>query len=146
MEYTSICGALSRNTARTRREKSAYRVMLPENTVMLCTCTRCRILKSGSPIFMPSALASLLRAMAQPSLFESTMTGRVGRVPFKGKLAETVYQLVGGIRAGMGYCGAKDIETLQNARFVRITASGVTENHPHDITITSETPNYSRGE
>ena len=72
--------------------------------------------------------------------------GIVGRVPFKGKLAETVYQLVGGIRAGMGYCGAKDIETLQNARFVRITASGVTENHPHDITITSETPNYSRGE
>ena len=72
--------------------------------------------------------------------------GIVGRVPFKGKLAETVYQLVGGIRAGMGYCGAKDIEALQNARFIRITSSGVTENHPHDITITSETPNYSRGE
>ena len=72
--------------------------------------------------------------------------GIVGRVPFKGKLSETVYQLVGGIRAGMGYCGAKDIETLQQARFIRITASGVTENHPHDITITSETPNYSRGE
>ena len=72
--------------------------------------------------------------------------GIVGRVPFKGKLSETVYQLVGGIRAGMGYCGAKDIDTLQNARFVRITSSGVTENHPHDITITSETPNYSRGE
>ena len=72
--------------------------------------------------------------------------GIVGRVPYKGKLSETVYQLVGGIRAGMGYCGAKDIETLQKARFIRITASGVTENHPHDITITSETPNYSRGE
>ena len=72
--------------------------------------------------------------------------GIVGRVPFKGKLSETVYQLVGGIRAGMGYCGAKDIETLQQARFIRITSSGVTENHPHDITITSETPNYSRGE
>ena len=72
--------------------------------------------------------------------------GIVGRVPFKGKLAETVYQLVGGIRAGMGYCGAKDIDTLQTARFIRITSSGVTENHPHDITITSETPNYSRGE
>ena len=72
--------------------------------------------------------------------------GIVGRVPFKGKLSETVFQLVGGIRAGMGYCGAKDIETLQQARFIRITASGVTENHPHDITITSETPNYSRGE
>ena len=72
--------------------------------------------------------------------------GIVGRVPFKGKLAETVYQLVGGIRAGMGYCGAKDIDALQTARFIRITSSGVTENHPHDITITSETPNYSRGE
>ena len=72
--------------------------------------------------------------------------GIVGRVPFKGKLSETVFQLVGGIRAGMGYCGAKDIETLQKARFIRITSSGVTENHPHDITITSETPNYSRGE
>lgn len=72
--------------------------------------------------------------------------GIVGRVPFKGKLSETVFQLVGGIRAGMGYCGAKDIETLQQARFIRITSSGVTENHPHDITITSETPNYSRGE
>ncbi|MBR5595248.1 MAG: IMP dehydrogenase, partial [Alistipes sp.] len=72
--------------------------------------------------------------------------GIVGRVPFKGKLAETVYQLVGGIRAGMGYCGAKDIDALQQARFIRITSSGVTENHPHDITITSETPNYSRGE
>ena len=72
--------------------------------------------------------------------------GIVGRVPFKGKLAETVYQLVGGIRAGMGYCGAKDIDTLQTARFIRITSSDVTENHPHDITITSETPNYSRGE
>ena len=72
--------------------------------------------------------------------------GIVGRVPFKGKLSETVYQLVGGIRAGMGYCGAKDIDTLQKARFIQITSSGVTENHPHDITITSETPNYSRGE
>ena len=72
--------------------------------------------------------------------------GIVGRVPFKGKLSETVYQLVGGIRAGMGYCGAKDIDTLQKARFIRITSSGVTESHPHDITITSETPNYSRGE
>ena len=71
---------------------------------------------------------------------------RIDLDAIKGKLAETVYQLVGGIRAGMGYCGAKDIETLQTARFIRITSSGVTENHPHDITITSETPNYSRGE
>ncbi len=72
--------------------------------------------------------------------------GIVGRVPFKGSLSETVYQLVGGIRAGMGYCGAADIGALQRARFIRITGSGVAESHPHDITITSETPNYSRGE
>ena len=62
--------------------------------------------------------------------------GIVGRVPFKGSLSETVYQLVGGIRAGMGYCGAKDMASLQKARFVRITSNGVVENHPHDITIT----------
>ncbi|MBR4849477.1 MAG: IMP dehydrogenase [Alistipes sp.] len=72
--------------------------------------------------------------------------GIVGRVPFKGSLSETVYQLVGGIRAGMGYCGARTIEELQKARFVRITSAAVVENHPHDITITRETPNYSRGE
>lgn len=70
--------------------------------------------------------------------------GIVGRVPFKGSLAETVYQLVGGIRAGMGYCGARDIDELKQSRFIRITASGMNESHPHDITITSETPNYSR--
>ncbi len=72
--------------------------------------------------------------------------GIVGRVPFKGSLSETVYQLVGGLKAGMGYCGARDIETLKKARFIRVTSSGVVENHPHDITITSETPNYTRGE
>ena len=71
--------------------------------------------------------------------------GIVGRVPFKGTLSETVYQLVGGLKAGMGYCGAKDIATLQKARFIRVTGNGVIENHPHDITITSETPNYTRG-
>ena len=61
--------------------------------------------------------------------------------------SEVVYQLVGGLRAGMGYCGAKDIETLQRtAKFVRITSNGVAESHPHDVTITRETPNYSRGE
>ncbi len=70
--------------------------------------------------------------------------GIVGRVPFKGSLAETVYQLVGGIRAGMGYCGARDIDEMKQSRFIRITASGMNESHPHDITITSETPNYSR--
>ena len=72
--------------------------------------------------------------------------GIVGRVPFKGSLNETVYQLVGGIRAGMGYCGANTIALLQQAKFVQITSNGVVENHPHDITITRETPNYSRGE
>ena len=72
--------------------------------------------------------------------------GIVGRVPFKGALNETVYQLIGGIRSGMGYCGAKDLATLRQARFIRVTASGVIENHPHDITITRETPNYTRGE
>ena len=72
--------------------------------------------------------------------------GIVGRVPFKGSLAETVYQLIGGIKSGMGYCGAATIHKLQSAKFVRITSNGVVENHPHDITITSETPNYSRGQ
>jgi IMP dehydrogenase len=70
--------------------------------------------------------------------------GIVGRVPFKGTLAEVVYQYVGGLRASMGYCGAKDIPSLQKARFVRITASGIRESHPHDITITKEAPNYTR--
>jgi len=72
--------------------------------------------------------------------------GIVGRVPYKGTLAETVYQLIGGLRSGMGYCGAHDIAELKNARFTRITSSGVIENHPHDITITKETPNYTRGD
>lgn len=72
--------------------------------------------------------------------------GIVGRVPYKGTLSETVYQLVGGLRSGMGYCGAANLDTLKNARFVRVTASGMAESHPHDVTITKETPNYSRGE
>ena len=72
--------------------------------------------------------------------------GIVGRVPFKGTLQETVYQLVGGIRSGMGYCGAATLKELKKAEFVRITSNGVVENHPHDVTITKETPNYSRGE
>ncbi len=70
--------------------------------------------------------------------------GISGRVPYKGNLTEVMYQLVGGLRAGMGYCGAKTISDLQKAKFVRITASGIRESHPHDITITSESPNYSR--
>ena len=69
--------------------------------------------------------------------------GIVARVPFKGMLSETVFQLVGGIRAGMGYCGARDIEALKQAQFIRITSSGMQESHPHDVAITSEAPNYS---
>lgn len=72
--------------------------------------------------------------------------GIVARVPYKGTLSETIYQLLGGLRSGMGYCGAKDIETLHDAKFVRITSAGVIENHPHDVTITKEAPNYTRGE
>ena len=70
--------------------------------------------------------------------------GIAGRVPYKGTVQEVVYQLVGGLRSGMGYCGAPSIERLHNAKFTRITNAGVMESHPHDITITSEAPNYSR--
>ena len=70
--------------------------------------------------------------------------GIAARVPYKGTLYEVVYQILGGLRAGMGYCGAKDIDTLHQARFTRITAAGVLESHPHDVAITSEAPNYSR--
>lgn len=70
--------------------------------------------------------------------------GIVARVPYKGTLYEVIYQLVGGLRAGMGYCGAPDIKQLHNAKFVKITASGMAESHPHDVAITREAPNYSR--
>jgi IMP dehydrogenase len=70
--------------------------------------------------------------------------GISGRVPFKGLVSEVLYQLVGGLRAGMGYCGAKNVEKLKQAKFVKITAAGVNESHPHDVTITREAPNYSR--
>lgn len=71
--------------------------------------------------------------------------GIVGRVPYKGELEESIHQFVGGLKAGMGYCGAKDIETLkETGRFVKITSSGIHESHPHDVTITKESPNYSR--
>jgi IMP dehydrogenase len=71
--------------------------------------------------------------------------GIVGRVPYKGELNESMQQFIGGLRAGMGYCGAKDIDALQeNGKFVRITASGIGESHPHNVTITKEAPNYSR--
>lgn len=72
--------------------------------------------------------------------------GIAGRVPYKGTVQEVIYQLMGGLRSGMGYCGAATIEELHNAKFVRITNAGVLESHPHDISITSEAPNYSRPE
>ena len=70
--------------------------------------------------------------------------GIVGRVPYKGRAAEILYQMVGGLKAGMGYCGAGDIASLQQAKFVKITAAGIKESHPHDIQIMREAPNYSR--
>ena len=70
--------------------------------------------------------------------------GIVARVPYKGFLSEVIYQVVGGLRAGMGYCGCADIEKLKQAKFTRITNAGVDESHPHDVTITRESPNYSR--
>jgi IMP dehydrogenase len=70
--------------------------------------------------------------------------GIAARVPYKGTLYEVIYQLSGGLRAGMGYCGAANIEKLHDAKFVRITNAGIAESHPHDVTITSESPNYSR--
>ncbi|NNM22477.1 MAG: IMP dehydrogenase [Flavobacteriaceae bacterium] len=71
--------------------------------------------------------------------------GIVGRVPYKGDLLESMTQFIGGLRAGMGYCGAKDVETLKtSAKFIKLTASGIHESHPHNVTITKEAPNYSR--
>ena len=72
--------------------------------------------------------------------------GISGRVAYKGTLYELIYQMVGGLRAGMGYCGAQDIDALHEAKFTRITNAGIKENHPHDVTITSEAPNYSPAE
>ncbi len=70
--------------------------------------------------------------------------GIVARVPYKGILSEVYYQLIGGLRSGMGYCGAKNISKLMEAKFIRVTSAGIVESHPHDITITKEAPNYSR--
>ena len=69
--------------------------------------------------------------------------GISGRVPFKGKVSEMLYQMIGGLKAGMGYCGAKDLQKLKKAKFVQITSAGIHESHPHDVTITREAPNYS---
>lgn len=80
---------------------------------------------------------------AEDDLKKLVPEGIVGRVPFKGSVAEIVYQMVGGLKAGMGYCGASDIASLQKAEFVKITSAGVRESHPHDIMIQKEAPNYS---
>ena len=69
--------------------------------------------------------------------------GISGRVPYKGPVLEVMHQIIGGLRAGMGYCGAQNISALKDAQFVRMTAAGVKESHPHDVTITREAPNYS---
>ena len=69
--------------------------------------------------------------------------GISGRVPYKGTVQEVMYQISGGLRAGMGYCGSKDVETLKKAKFIRITNAGMKESHPHDVFITREAPNYS---
>ncbi len=70
--------------------------------------------------------------------------GIVGRVPYKGTVGEEIYQIVGGLKASMGYCGAKNISALQKAQFIRITSSGIRESHPHDVNIIQEAPNYKR--
>jgi IMP dehydrogenase len=71
--------------------------------------------------------------------------GIVGRVPYKGELYESIHQFIGGLRAGMGYSGAQDIDQLQKkSKFIQITASGIQESHPHNVAITKEAPNYSR--
>lgn len=70
--------------------------------------------------------------------------GIVAQVPYRGTLGEVVYQLTGGLKAGMGYCGARNLDELQNAKFIRVTSAGIVESHPHDVTITRESPNYSR--
>jgi len=81
---------------------------------------------------------------AEDEIAKLVPEGIVGTVPFKGKVGEVLYQYVGGLRAGMGYCGAATIEDLQTAQFVRISNAGIKESHPHDISITKEAPNYSR--
>ena len=80
---------------------------------------------------------------AEDDLKKLVPEGISGRVPYKGTVLEVMHQIIGGLRAGMGYCGASDIAELQGAQFVRMTAAGVKESHPHDVTITREAPNYS---
>ena len=70
--------------------------------------------------------------------------GIVGRVPYKGKLSEVLFQYIGGLKSGMGYCGAENLVQLRSAKFTKITSAGISESHPHNVTITKEAPNYSR--
>ena len=80
----------------------------------------------------------------QENAYKLVPEGVEGRVPYKGPLSDTVFQLIGGLRAGMGYCGCETITDLQsNGQFIKITGSGLRESHPHDISITKEAPNYS---
>ena len=81
---------------------------------------------------------------AEDDISKLVPEGIEGRVPYKGSLSEVVYQMMGGLRAAMGYCGCPDIQSLRStSRFVRVTSSGMRESHPHDVTITKESPNYS---
>ena len=80
---------------------------------------------------------------AEEDLKKLVPEGISGRVPYKGTVGDVMHQVIGGLRAGMGYCGAPSISILQEARFVRITSAGVKESHPHDVMITREAPNYS---
>ena len=103
------------------------------------------------PLYDPTPSPDVYTAKAWPFIQESyadmleNTEERIGQVyVLKGTVQEVVYQLVGGLRSGMGYCGAPSIEKLHEAKFTRITNAGVMESHPHDITITSEAPNYSR--
>ena len=93
----------------------------------------------------PQAAIATLRRSGVTDNKKLVPEGIAARVPYKGTLYEVVYQMLGGLRAGMGYCGAPTIEKLHSAQFTRITNAGVAESHPHDVTITSEAPNYSRG-
>ena len=86
----------------------------------------------------------MLFRSAEDDIKKLVPEGIVGRVPYKGSVAEEIYQLVGGLKASMGYCGAKGIKELQNAQFIKITSSGIKESHPHDVSIMREAPNYSR--
>jgi IMP dehydrogenase len=98
----------------------------------------------GSLGAMVKGSSERYRQSGQENLLKLVPEGVEGRVPFKGTLSDFVYQLVGGLRAGMGYCGTRTIDELrQEARFIKISAASVRENHPHDIAITQEAPNYS---